>query len=139
MVWGGYMETKTPKGIRENLISFITTTSRGARWGIFAILVSTSQLLLPLSISFWALSVSFNGGEIMPLTSISSWVFYIIAVISFAGWIGFTIFVFRLGINWRNDQSKDPLLEKLDSIEKSIESLTNEIRQERNERKKSSK
>ena len=129
------METKQPKGIKENIESIITTTSKDARWGMFAILVSTSQLLLPLSLSLWALSISFNGGEIMPLTSIASWIFYIIAALSFAGWIGFTIFVLRLGINWRNDQSKDPLQEKLNRIEKGIESLANEIRQERNERK----
>lgn len=127
------METKQPNRIKENIEAIITTTSRGARWGMFAILVSTSQLLLPLSLSFWALSISFNGGKIMPLTSIASWIFYIIAALSFAGWIGFTIFVLRLGINWRNDQSKDPQQEQLDRIEKGIESLVNQKRRGRDE------
>ena len=69
----------------------------------------------------------------MPLTSIASWIFYIIAALSFAGWIGFTIFVLRLGINWRNDQSKDPQQEQLDRIEKGIESLVNQKRRGRDE------
>lgn len=101
-------------------------TSPDARWGIFAIFFA-------MPFSLWAFAFSFFsiyewGGTMNPA------VWLTLAIVF--GVLGVVIFILSilLGNYWNKHPREDIHGERLDNIEKSINSLRNEIRQNRNER-----
>ena len=124
--------------VRELPKSLPTSTSPDAKWGITSILFSISLFLLPLSLSFWAISLSLEGGQIMLPSSLVSWIFAGLAVVSFLAWIGISIIALRLAFHWyRISPSITDTSQQLNDIKTSINNLTDEIRRDRNERNKS--
>lgn len=118
--------------VKEKIKLILGITSPDARWGIFAILFA---IPLPL----WAFAFSFYclyrwGGTMNP----TIWLGLAIAF----GVLGFVIFVISMviGTYWHKHPREDvtlDILTKVTNIESSIANLTNEIRQDRNERNKS--
>jgi hypothetical protein len=120
-----------------------TSITSESKWGVTSVLASLCLFLFPLSLSFWAIWISLDGGKIMPPSSIPSLVFAILAALSFLSWIGITIYMIRVIFPWYKKSSSvdkaDKRLEHIDqslvnmeirlvNIETGINSLTNEIR-----------
>ncbi len=116
-----------------------SSTSPDARWGITSILFSSSLFLFPLSLSFWAISISIEGGKIMLPSSIISWIFTGLAVVSFLVWILFSIITLRISFYWYQSHRKEDKSEQLTKIQNAIQLLTEEVRRDRNERNRRSK
>jgi len=129
------------------------------KWEITSILVSLSTFLFPLSLSFWAMWVSLDGGRIMLPSTVASTIFASLAALCFIAWIVVTVYTLRVLPRWykesattratkgtsqevtelRADLSRDiaelraDLNSRLDNLSSEIHSLVSEIRQERNE------
>ena len=125
------MVNKPKATVSKNIKLILGITSPDARWGIFAILFA-------VPFSLWAFAFSFYciykwGGVMNP----AIWLGLAIAF----GVLGVAMFILSilLGSYWRKHPRKDivpDILKKLTNIESSIVNLTNEIRQDRNERNK---
>ena len=86
--------------IRELPKAVPTSTSANAKWGLTSILFSLSLFLFPVSLAFWAISISLEGGKIMLPSSLVSWVFAGLAGVSFLAWVGISIFALKLAARW---------------------------------------
>lgn len=126
--------------------SIPTAKSAEAKWGVTSILVSLSLFLFPLSLSFWAIWISLEGGKIMLPSSVISWVFAGLAVLSFLAWIAFAVYTLRVILPWyKLSTSVDTNKPFIDAITKEVtdsikpligevQTLVQEIRQDRDER-----
>lgn len=147
---------------QENMFQLLWKLWRGktvvtradAVWGIFALSASVMLFLFLLALSFWAISISLDGGKIMSPSSPLSWLFFSFAILSFVLWLISVVFVLRVGNRWYknhpitdapvklsqesiNDISgrlTESVTNKLESLVNNIGTLVSEIRQERNER-----
>jgi hypothetical protein len=130
----------------------VSGNSTSSRWGFFSVLISIDLSLFPLSVSFWAISISLEGGKIMYPSSLLSWLFSALAAISFVFWLGFIIFTILTYRHWRINPLIDNTQQRFDNVQddiknlngnldtkfnnliKEIHELTIEIRQDRNAR-----